>query len=144
MIALLKDADVWEEEYEEIIEQINEKCILCKIYAKTPSRPVVDMPMASKFNEKVSIDLKQWNGRWILHIIDMWSRYTLSTFVDRKKPANIIDALMTQGIGKFGVMIALMPNNGREFNSDEMRDAQQQVKAYFKTVYVKECMLSRT
>ena len=52
----------------------------------------------------------------------MWSRYTVSTFVDRKKPANIIDALMTQWIGKFGVMRALMTDNGGEFNSDEMRD----------------------
>ena len=122
LIALLKDADVWKEEYEEIIEQITEKCELCKVYAKTPSRPVVGLAMASKFNEKVAMDLKQWNGRWILHIIDMWSRYTVSTFVDRKKPANIIDALMTQWIGKFGVMRALMTDNGGEFNSDEMRD----------------------
>ena len=78
--------------------------------------------MASKFNGKVAMDLKLWNGRWILHIIDMWSRYTLSTFVDRKRPANIIDALVTQWIGKFGVMKALMTDNGGEFNSDEMRD----------------------
>ena len=122
LIALLKDADEWKEEYEEIIEQINEKCELCKVYAKTPSWPVVGLAMASKFNEKVAMDLKQWNGRWILHIIDMWSRYTVSTFVDRKKPANIIDALMTQWIGKFGVMRSLMTDNGGEFNSDEMRD----------------------
>ena len=46
LIALLKDANVWKEEYEEIIEQITEKCELCKVYAKTPSRPVVGLPMA--------------------------------------------------------------------------------------------------
>ena len=39
-----------------------------------------------------------------------------------KKPANIIDALMTQWIRKFGVMRALMTENRGEFNSDEMRD----------------------
>lgn len=71
---------------------------MCKIYAKPPLRPVVGWPMASKFNEKVAMDLKQLNGHWILHVLDMWSRYTLSTVVDRKKPANIIDALMTQWI----------------------------------------------
>ena len=122
LIALLKDANVWREEYEDIIEQINAECELCKIYAKTPSRPVVGMPMASKFNEKFAMDLKKWNDRWILHIIDMWSRYTMSIFIDRKKPANIIDVLMTQWIGKFGVMRALMTDNGGEFNSDEMRE----------------------
>ena len=81
LIALLKDADVWKEEYEEIIEQINEECELCNNYAKTPSRPVVGTPVASKFNEKVAMNLKLLNGRWILHIIDMWSSilYPLSS-----------------------------------------------------------------
>ena len=95
LIALLKDAWIWKDEYEETLAEIGEKCELCKVYAKTPSRPVVGIPMATKFNEKVAMDLKQWNGRWILHIIDMWSRYTLSVFIVRKKPWNIIDALMT-------------------------------------------------
>ena len=27
--------------------------------------------MAHEFNEKVAMDLKQWKGRWILHMIDM-------------------------------------------------------------------------
>ncbi|MCG7877703.1 MAG: transposase [Candidatus Thiodiazotropha endolucinida] len=122
LIALLKDAAVWKDEYEETLAEIGQKCELCKVYAKTPSRPVVGMPMATKFNEKVAMDLKQWNGRWILHIIDMWSRYTLSVFVDRKKPCNIVEALMTEWIGKFGVMRALMTDNGGEFNADEVRE----------------------
>ena len=102
--------------------QIEDKCELCKIYAKTPSRPIVGMPMAKKFNEKVAMDLKQRNSRWILHIIDMWSRYTLSIFIDRKKSSNVIDNLMTHWIWKFGVMGALMTDNGGEFSSDEIRE----------------------
>ena len=47
--------------------------------------------MATKLNEKVAMGLKQWTSRWILHIIDMWSRYILSIFIDRKKPSNVID-----------------------------------------------------
>ena len=122
LISLLKDAGVWKEEYYETVSEIEEKCELCKIYSKTPSCPVVGMPMATKFNEKVAMDLKQWNDRWILHIIDMWSRYTLSVFVTRKKPSNVIDTLMTHWVGKFGVIGALMTDNGGEFNSDEMRE----------------------
>ena len=122
LIALLKDAKVWQEQYEEDMVQIEEKCELCKIYAKTPSRPVVGLPMATKFNEKVAMDLKQWNSRWILHIIDMWSRYTISIFIDRKKPSHVIDTLMTHWIGKLGVMGALMTDNGGEFRSEEMRE----------------------
>ena len=35
---------------------IGNTCELCRRYAKTPSRPVVGLPMASQFNEKVSMD----------------------------------------------------------------------------------------
>ena len=104
------------------MSQIEEKCELYKIYTKTLSRPIVGMSMATKFNEKVAMDLKQWNSRWILHITDMWSRYTLSIFIDRKKQSNVIDNLMTHWIGKFGVMGALMTDNDGEFSSDEMRE----------------------
>ena len=102
--SLLQDADQWKDEYSNLLEDIGNTCELCKRYAKTPSRPVVDLPMASQFNEKVSMDLKQWNGHWILHIIDMWSRYTVSVFINRKKPSDVIDALMQRWIAVFGTM----------------------------------------
>ena len=71
--SLLQDADQWQDEYSNLLEDMSNTCELCKRYAKTSSRPVVGLPTASQFNEKVSMNLKQWNGHWILHIIDMWS-----------------------------------------------------------------------
>ena len=67
LVALLKDARVWKDEFEGHLLEIEQKCNLCKAYAKTPPRPVVSMPMAKEFNEKVAMDLKQYKGRWILH-----------------------------------------------------------------------------
>lgn len=92
--ALLQDAGQWKEDYQELLEDIGEKCNLCKRYMKTPARPAVSLPMASQFNEKVAMDLKQWTGKWILHIIDMWSRYTISVFIPRKRSCDVINALM--------------------------------------------------
>ena len=66
------------------------------------------------------MDLKQWNKRWILHIIDMWSRYTVSVFVDRKKSSDVLNALMQKWIAVFGIMGSIMTDNGGEFSSDEM------------------------
>ena len=57
--------------------------------------------MASKFNVRVAMDLKLWNGWRILHIIAIWSRYTFPLLLARNRPANIIDALMMQWVGKF-------------------------------------------
>ena len=77
--------------------------------------------MASQFNEKVSMDLKQWNGHWILLIIDMWSRFTVSVIINRKRPSDVIDAFMQRWIAVFGTMGSIMTDNSGEFSSDEMR-----------------------
>ena len=92
------------------------------MYAKTPPKPVVSMPMAKEFNEKVATDLKQWNGLWILHMTDMWSRYTVSVFIERKKTTEVIDAVMTNWIGIFGVMEAILTDKCGECNSEEIRE----------------------
>ena len=120
--ALLQDSGQLTEDYQEILEDIGEKCNLCKRYMKTPPRPAVGLPMASQFNDRVTMDLKQWNGRWILHIIDMWSRYTISVFIPRKRSCDVINALMQGWIAVFGVMEAILTDNGGEFSSDEMRE----------------------
>ena len=120
--SLLQDADIWRDDYQDLLEEIDRKCELCKRYSKTPARPVVGMPMATQFNEKVAMDLKQWKGRWILHIIDMWSRYTISVFINRKRPSEVINALMQNWVGVFGVMGSILTDNGGEFNADEMRE----------------------
>ena len=66
------------------------------------------------------MDLKQWGqSSWILHLVDMFSRFTVSVFVERKKPSIIIDKIMTHWIGIFGTMRAIMMDNGGEFNSEE-------------------------
>ena len=122
LAALLKDAMVWKDEYGDILDEIASRCQLCQLYARTPPKPVVSMPMAKSFNEKVAMDLKQYKGRWILHIIDMWSRYTMSMFINRKKTSCVIDALMKNWVGVFGVMGSLLTDNGGEFSSDEMRE----------------------
>lgn len=122
LVALLKDAGGWREEYDDHLLEIQSKCELCKVYAVTPPRPVVSMPMAKEFNGKVAMDLKQYKDRWILHMIDMLSRYTVSVFISRKKPSNVIEAMMKNWIGVFGLMGALMTDNGGEFSSDEIRE----------------------
>ena len=94
---LLKDADLWLGEYKTYLETEYSKCResgLCKFKDKV-IRPVVALPLARDFNDRVALDLKYWKGQWILHMVDMWSRYTVSVFVPRKRPSDIIYAIMT-------------------------------------------------
>ena len=91
---LLVDAGAWRDDFQPILDEIHSKCDICMRYQRTPSRPVVALPMATQFNEKVCMDLKQWRGKWILHMVDMWSRFSISVFVDRKRPRDIIDKII--------------------------------------------------
>lgn len=122
LVALMKDAGVWRDEFASDLEEIQQNCAMCKMYAVTPPRPVVAFPMASEFNEKVAMDLKIWGNKYILHMIDMWSRLTVSVFIDNKKTSTIIDKIMTNWVAVYGVMQAIMSDNGGEFNSDDMRE----------------------
>ena len=50
----------------------------------------------------------------------MWSRYTISVFINRKRSSEIINALKQKWVGIFGVMGSIMTDNGGELSSDEM------------------------
>ena len=79
--------------------------------------------MASQFNEKVTLDLKKWGDKWILHMIDMWSRLTVSKFITRKRPTDVIDNIMLHWVGAgFRIMSGILTDNGGEFSADEMRE----------------------
>ena len=120
---LLEDAQVWDKAYALVLDDIYLKCKVCKEFSHTPPRPVVSLPMASSFNECVSMDLKLWRpGQWILYIIDTFSRYTMGLFITRKKPEVIVEALIKRWIGIFGVMGKIHTDNGGEFNADEVRE----------------------
>ena len=72
--ALMKIADAFDSDCEEIINSISEKCEVCKRFKRTPCRPVVCLPLATKFNQVVAMDLKQFRpGIYFLHFIDLFT-----------------------------------------------------------------------
>ena len=92
------------------------------MYTRIPARPVVAMPMASAFNEKVCMDLKRWKNKWILHMIDMFTRFTVSVFIGSKQASEVVDKILKCWISIFGVMGAILTDNGGEFIADETRE----------------------
>ena len=108
------------------MDKVYEKCQqsgLCRFKDRI-TRPVVAMSLASEFNEKIAMDLKKWNGRWILHIVDLWSRFTVSAFNPRKRPTDVIHAVMTEWCSIFGIPQGVLTDNGGEFVSEEMLEVE--------------------
>ena len=123
LISLLKDSNSWSDEFKPLLLEIYQRCELCKMYPATPPRPAVALPLATQFNDKVALDLKKWGDKWILHMIDMWSRLTVSKFISRKKPTEVIDNIMLHWCGAgYGIMSSILTDNGGEFNADEIRE----------------------
>ena len=122
LINLLKDAKVWQHEFKDSLDDIIKHCEICQQFSKTKPRSIVSFPLAKAFNEVVSLDLKHWENGFILHIIDVWSRYSMSVFISRKLPQLVIDNLMKRWIAVFGTMKAIMSDNGGEFTADVIKE----------------------
>ena len=60
-----------------------DKCEFCLKFKKPFSRPAVSFLVPDRFNEYVSMDLKEVEkGKvWILHLIDAATRYTAACLI---------------------------------------------------------------
>ena len=86
------------------------------------------MPLATKFNEVVAIDLKEFcPGVYFIHMIDMHTRFTRSKVIKRKLPKVIIDSIITtwRAAGLDPAKKYLVANGG-EFNNPEFREMAEQ------------------
>ena len=57
---------------------------------KNPARPVVSLPLATKFNETVSMDLKKYKDFYFLVLVDMATRYTQACVLKNKQPQSLV------------------------------------------------------
>ena len=129
-VSLLKDTNNWIPEFSSMLDKIIDGCEGCIMKKKTPARPSVALPRATDFNEILSMDLKIWEGKYILYMIDSFSRYTVATVIPRKKPNEVVDAVFKHWIKYFGVPQTVMTDNGGEFTGEEMRNVTSYLNVY--------------
>ena len=122
---LLKDSNGWKEEYKDILRKIGDGCKVCKQFQKTPSRPVVCLRPASYFREVLTVDLKQWGKRYIMYMIDAFTRFTQSCILDRKLPHLIVHNLLIHWFGIFGAPGVIWSDVGGEFSNEEILDMSE-------------------
>ena len=82
---------------------------------------MVSIPRATRRNQIVTVDLKEGqDGRYILYIIDMFTRFTFGDFIKVKKSVTVAECLLKKWILEFGKMDTLHSNRGSQFNSEEL------------------------
>ena len=121
LIKLLKNGGYNVKKLAKEVKEVTEKCLICIKRQKPPLRPIVCMPMASKFNECVAIDLKAWNKKYFLVMVDIATRFCQATVINNKMPSTIIRGLFKCWIALFGAPDKLLSDNGGEFNNHEVR-----------------------
>ena len=107
------------EELKSEIKKVTDNCNVCKVFKKAPPRPTVGLPMASEFNAVVAMDLKQYDGRLILHLIDLCTRLSAAIFIPNKKPQTVVKAIFRIWISVYGSPVKFLSDNGGEFANAE-------------------------
>ena len=91
----------------------------CKIYQKFQkciARPKVTLPKSSSFNEVVTLDFKEFGSKYVLWMIDSFSRFMVGKLLSNKKVDTIIQAIMGSWCMNVGFpSYRFFADNGGEF-----------------------------
>ena len=124
MLGLLKKVKCDDKETRKVVTKIHERCLTCKRFSPTPPRPVVSLPAACEFDEVLTMDLKEvkvHRFKYILHMIDAFTRFTVSVFINDKKPETIVHNTMLHWVSHYGRPGKIWTDVGGEFNNDTVR-----------------------
>ena len=91
ILKLIKKANKEEKDTKEILEKFKESCETCQKNNRAVPRPKFALPRADKFNQIVTIDLKDFDKkdpkrRYICYLIDMHTRLVAAKFIPDKQP----------------------------------------------------------
>ena len=115
------------------ITKVSDNCRTCLEYSKAPARPIVGFPMAVRFLECVAMDLKFYDNKILLHLIDNATRLSISVRIPSKKPPAVLDALFKHFIAIFGSVDKFLTDNGGEFVNPEFVELCEKFNINVKT-----------
>ena len=126
LISLMKNGGVKDKQIFKCVNDIAESCEICDRFKKARPSPIVSMPMASKFNELVAMDLKICGKCYFLVLVDHATRFCSAIVINNKRPETIIKGIFLSWISFFGAPSKFLSDNGGEFNNCEMRELGEQ------------------
>ena len=121
-------------EFIRMIEQVCDKCDICRKFKKPPLKPIVCMPLSQEFNGTVCMDLKEHvhNKSWIFHMIDSATKLSAAQLIHDKKET-VVQAIFTSWITYFGSPRMFLSDNGGEFNNAVFREMCEQLNVQVAT-----------
>ena len=111
----------WNKELIDAIHSVTNSCQICRDYRRPFPKQSVGMPVATEFKEAVAMDLKMFEGKWILHITDHVSRFSAASFVKTNSAEEIIEKIFQIWISVFGLPKKFLSDNGGEFINEQFQ-----------------------
>ena len=93
---LIKNAGRMNEQVRLFLGKLD-NCESCKLHRNRRPRPKIAFPRATRFNQLVTLDLKDYGSgshRYILYAVDSFSRLTVAGFIPNKEAKTVAEALL--------------------------------------------------
>ena len=118
-----RNAGKLDEETKKKINEIVEKCEVCKKNSKSKSKPTVAIQKATDFNSIVAIDLKIAGDKYILWMVCACTRFIQGRVLNDKNPESIVKALHRGWCLPYGYpTVGFWSDNGGEFRNSKMEE----------------------
>ena len=83
-------------------DDVVRECEACRAFGAAPAIPVARASSASAFNEKVQADLLLLGDITVLHVLDLFSRYSLLSPAGSKNPVEVRDTFCMSRVAILG------------------------------------------
>ena len=130
---LLTSAGIDDVEMLRVVHEIQDICETCQKYGRKKPKPIVTLPRATDFNESVAMDLKFFDRKIVIHIIDHFTRYSVASVISSKHRDTIITAVLKCWIALFGAPKLFLCDMGREFNNADYREMGEKLNTTVKS-----------
>ena len=118
----------------QLLQELVTQCDTCQKYKWTPPKPSVCLPLASDFNDTVTVDLHELeHGTWYLHIIDIFTRFSAGCIMKTKRASEFVTKFLKCWISVHGCPTKLFSDNGGEFDNEEVRVMAEKFNIEVKT-----------
>ena len=85
LVELIADAGINNGDLKKCIDNVVNNCEICCLYKKARPRPVVTLPLASKFNELLAFDLEACGEIHFLVKVDHATRFCSAMVITNKE-----------------------------------------------------------
>ena len=101
-----------------VFNQVISDCKVCQKFQRLVARPRVSLPRVTSFNKVVTLDLKEFGSKYVLWMIDAFSRFILGKLITNKRADTIIQVLTDSWCMLLGFPLRrFFTDNGGKFSN---------------------------